>query len=113
MLVFCYGILLKEWLEKQNKVFKDLNPIERLCYVGKRGMGALEFEPAEDLISNSEYEVDVDEMLEIARKILKEANQEKHSIDKNKNLIFLRLQESVLEYLHLEHGPGFFAFVWA
>lgn len=79
--------LMKDWLERQNKQFKDLNPIERLCYVGKRGMGALEFEPAEDLISNSEYEVNVDEMLKIARQILQEANQEKHEIDKNKNLM--------------------------
>lgn len=79
--------LMKKWLERQNKDFKDLNPIERLCYVGKRGMGALEFEPAEDFINNSEYEVNVDEMLEIARQILKEANQTKYPINKNKNLM--------------------------
>ena len=79
--------LMKNWLESHHKEFKDLNPIERLCYVGKRGMGALEFEPAEDFISNSEYEVNVDQMLEIARQILMESNQEKHYIDKNKNLM--------------------------
>lgn len=79
--------IMKEWLEVQGKKFSDLNPIERLCYVGKRGMGALEFEPAEELINNSEYEVKVDEMLEIARQILKEANEEKYKIDKNKNLM--------------------------
>lgn len=83
-----YGnTMMMNWLENQNKEFKDLNPIERLCYVGKRGMGALEFEPAEDLISNSEYEVYVDQMLEIARKILSEKNEEKHTIDQSKNLM--------------------------
>ena len=79
--------LMKEWLERQHKEFKDLNPIERLCYVGKRGMGALEYEPAEDLISNTEQELDVEEMIQIARQILKEANQSKTKINVSENLM--------------------------
>ncbi len=34
--------MMKEWL-KQNKIsIDDINPVDRLTYKGKRGMGALE-----------------------------------------------------------------------
>jgi serine/threonine-protein kinase HipA len=34
--------MMKEWL-KQNKIsIDDINPVDRLTYIGKRGMGALE-----------------------------------------------------------------------
>lgn len=79
--------LMKEWLDRKGIEFNQLNPIDRLCYVGKRGMGALEFEPAADLISNSEEEVEIDEMIEIARQILKEANEKSHSFSTNENLM--------------------------
>lgn len=38
----------------------NITPIDRLCYIGKRGMGALEFEPAnkyESLNSSSHVEI--------------------------------------------------------
>ena len=79
--------LMQDWLARQKKEFKDLNPIERLCYVGKRGMGALEFEPAEELISNSENELDIEEMIIIARQILREANETKEKVDIKQNLM--------------------------
>jgi len=33
------------WLVRAGKNPKDFNPVERLCMIGRRGMGALEFEP--------------------------------------------------------------------
>ena len=42
-----YGMkLIQVWLQKQGRSLADFSPIERLCYMGSRGMGALEFEPA-------------------------------------------------------------------
>ena len=50
-----YGnTLMKKWLEKHNIDFKSLNPIERLCYVGTRGMGALEYEPTIDYFNKKD-----------------------------------------------------------
>jgi serine/threonine-protein kinase HipA len=33
------------WITRAGKNPKDISPVERLCMVGRRGMGALEFEP--------------------------------------------------------------------
>ncbi len=37
--------LIDQWLASQGRDRIDFNPIERLCYIGNRGMGALEFTP--------------------------------------------------------------------
>lgn len=37
--------LIDAWLASQGRKPDSMNPVERLCYIGRRGMGALEFEP--------------------------------------------------------------------
>ena len=42
-----YGnAVIDRWLAKQGRTPESFNVIERLCYIGKRGMGALEYKPA-------------------------------------------------------------------
>jgi serine/threonine-protein kinase HipA len=67
-----YGtILIETWLLEQGRSLDVFNPIERLCYMGSRGMGALEFEPA--LVSRQKsVRVEVSELVELAGKILSE-----------------------------------------
>ena len=38
--------LIDAWLAQQGRSAASFNPVERLCYIGTRGMGALEFHPA-------------------------------------------------------------------
>ena len=38
--------LIDAWLATQGRTAESFNPVERLCYTGTRGMGALEFQPA-------------------------------------------------------------------
>ena len=38
--------LINLWLAKQGRLPESFNAVERLCYTGSRGMGALEYEPA-------------------------------------------------------------------
>jgi serine/threonine-protein kinase HipA len=38
-------ILIDRWLEEQGRSADSFSPVERLCYMGSRGMGALEFRP--------------------------------------------------------------------
>ena len=38
--------LIDAWLATQGRTSQSFNPVERLCYTGARGMGALEFAPA-------------------------------------------------------------------
>ncbi len=38
--------LIHAWLATQGRTPESFNGVERLCYIGRRGMGALEFAPA-------------------------------------------------------------------
>lgn len=38
--------VIDAWLARQGRDAAGFSPVERLCYVGRRGMGALEFRPA-------------------------------------------------------------------
>lgn len=38
--------LIDLWLREQGRTVENFSPVERLCYMGTRGMGALEFKPA-------------------------------------------------------------------
>ena len=41
-----YGnALIDIWLAETGRTLEAFNPVDRLCYVGRRGVGALEFEP--------------------------------------------------------------------
>jgi serine/threonine-protein kinase HipA len=40
------NLLIDQWLSKQGRDRASFSPVERLCYMGVRGMGALEFAPA-------------------------------------------------------------------
>lgn len=37
--------IIDAWLDRMGRDVKTFNPVERLCYIGTRGMGALEFDP--------------------------------------------------------------------
>ncbi len=39
------NLLINQWLAGQGRDAGDFSPVERLCYIGERGMGALEFHP--------------------------------------------------------------------
>ena len=65
-----YGTrLIEVWLQRQGRSLNNFSPIERLCYIGSRGMGALEFVPA--LVTPKKAaRVEVSELVALARKIL-------------------------------------------
>jgi len=39
--------VIDAWLAAQGRLPQDINAVERLCYTGTRGIGALEFKPAQ------------------------------------------------------------------
>ncbi len=39
------NLLIDQWLTQQGRSPESFNPVERLCYLGSRAMGALEFHP--------------------------------------------------------------------
>lgn len=67
--------LIDAWLAEQNRKASDFNPVERLCYVGRRGMGALEFKPQIGTRSGSSRKVDVAGLVRLANLVLDERNE--------------------------------------
>lgn len=66
-----YGtILINAWLAANGRTTESMNPVERLCYMGKRGLGALEFEPALNTAKETSVSVEVKSLVEIAQQIL-------------------------------------------
>lgn len=73
------NIVINKYLEAQGRTSDSLSTIEKLCYTGKRGMGALEYEPAQNLEFESK-EFDLDALTKLASDILieKESLHIKH-----------------------------------
>jgi len=68
-----YGnAIIDAWLASQGRTAASFHPVERLCYVGRRGMGALEFEPATLGPSDSKSAIEVERLVELANRILDE-----------------------------------------
>jgi len=66
-----YGNQLMDiWLAKQGRPEKSMNPVEQLCFMGARGMGALEFEPTQLKVRQNTFKVEVEGLVGIARKML-------------------------------------------
>ena len=59
------------WLTSQGRLPDSLTPIERLCYTGVRGMGALEYRPSLFEQGDEAEEIHVDALAELANEILK------------------------------------------
>ncbi|HTB86344.1 MAG TPA: type II toxin-antitoxin system HipA family toxin [Steroidobacteraceae bacterium] len=62
--------LIDAWLATQGRRPENFNAIERLCYIGVRGMGALEFAPAMGPPLQRSAKVQVDELVKLASEVL-------------------------------------------
>ncbi len=58
--------LINVWLARTGRKAADFNAVDRLCYTGKRGMGALEFEPAESHGTTGDRRLEISELTELA-----------------------------------------------
>ncbi|MGB5030546.1 MAG: type II toxin-antitoxin system HipA family toxin [Saprospiraceae bacterium] len=62
--------LISTWLAQQGRTENSMNPVEKLCFIGTRGMGALEFEPATIKTSTRNFSLEFDGLVELAKKML-------------------------------------------
>ena len=67
--------LIDTWLAQQGRTPSSFNPVERLCYIGTRGMGALEFHPAIQPGKTRSQKVHIDALVELANTVLNNRNQ--------------------------------------
>ncbi len=66
-----YGnALINAWLVRHGRPNDSLNPVEMLCFIGKRGMGALEFEPVQPPIASNSTLIELDDLIQLAQNIV-------------------------------------------
>ena len=68
-----YGnAMIDSWLASRGRRSESFNPVERLCYIGTRGMGALEFEPTIARSAKQGAKLEVAALVELANRVLDE-----------------------------------------
>ena len=64
-----YGrALFDQWLKLTGRI--SSNPVETLCFLGQRCMGALEFEPATGPATDENMKFEIDSLVDVAREAL-------------------------------------------
>lgn len=71
--------LINAWLATQGRTPASFNAVERLCYTGARGMGALEFAPALGPAPQSTGKIEIDALVQLASDVLGERGSLKAS----------------------------------
>ena len=62
--------LIDAWLARSGRMPESFNAVERLCYTGSRGMGALEYAPATRLDAPGSFHIEVDKLVALASEVL-------------------------------------------
>lgn len=62
--------LIDAWLAAQGRSADSFNPVERLCYIGTRGMGALEFQPSLSGTPRQPRVVEIEALTRLANQVL-------------------------------------------
>lgn len=66
--------LINEWLARQGRLSESFNAVERLCYTGTRGMGALEYYPLIGPEPGGIRRIRVGHLVELAQEVLRSQN---------------------------------------
>ena len=62
--------LVNAWLASQGRAQSSFDVVQRLCYVGTRGVGALEFQPAHEPSTPAGADLQVDALVRLASEVL-------------------------------------------
>lgn len=74
--------LVDDYLAKQGRLVHNLTGVERLCYVGNRGMGALEYVPQLGM-DIPDQSINIDDLAKLADKILSDRKNIRIKADEN------------------------------
>ena len=91
--------LINLWLAQQGRPLDNMNPVEMLCFIGSRGMGALEFEPTIFKESKRTFAIEMESLVDIAKKILSKKEVFVTNLQANE-------ENSILEILRIGTSAG-------
>jgi len=67
--------VINAWLARQGRDAESFTPLERLLYTGRRGMGAMEFEPAISRAKSTGDKIELASLIEMAQKVLDQRSE--------------------------------------
>lgn len=67
--------LINVWLARQGRASDSMNPVEMLCFIGTRGVGALEFEPIFTKDPSMSFDVELQSLVEAAASLLSQKQE--------------------------------------
>ncbi|MBN2485735.1 MAG: type II toxin-antitoxin system HipA family toxin [Bacteroidales bacterium] len=91
--------LINLWLARQGRPENSMNPVEMLCFIGSRGIGALEFEPATIKESKRTFSVEIESLVDTAQKMLSKKEAFNTNLQKDE-------EKAVLEILRIGTSAG-------
>ena len=62
--------IIDQWLVREGRDVADFSPVERLCYIGQRGTGALEFRPATRRAPRGSVALEIGSLVDLAQEVL-------------------------------------------
>jgi serine/threonine-protein kinase HipA len=62
--------LINIWMAQQGRALNSMNPVEQLCFIGSRAMGALEFRPAQLSTNTKTFAIQLDNLVDVAQRLL-------------------------------------------
>lgn len=66
-------LVFSQWAKAHNISMKNITALDRLAYIGRRGMGALEFVPPSSAEMETSFKVEIDQLSSLAQTVLKQA----------------------------------------
>ncbi|MBK8112581.1 MAG: type II toxin-antitoxin system HipA family toxin [Saprospiraceae bacterium] len=91
--------LINLWLAQQGRPQDSMNPIEMLCFIGTRGMGALEFEPVTLKENKRAFSIEIDSLVTAAQQMLDKKKSFSTHLNKDE-------EQAVLEILKIGTSAG-------
>lgn len=62
--------VIDAWLAREGRPRKSMNPVERLCYIGSRGMGALEYQPEAGRRKEPGDKLSISKLVDLAQEVI-------------------------------------------
>jgi serine/threonine-protein kinase HipA len=91
--------LINIWLAQQGRPQDSMNPVEMLCFIGSRGMGALEFEPVTINESKKTFSIEINSLVDIAQKLLTKKKSFTTNLQKDE-------EKAIMEILKIGTSAG-------
>ena len=94
--------IIDAWLSRHGRENTSFSPVERLCYTGKRGMGALEFSPTVKGKYDTPVSVEIAELVELAQLLM----QERKALDVHLGETERENADAILDILRVGTSAG-------